>query len=44
MLGDLPWNRMVFPRKLTFPLKIDGWKLEDDSFPFRMVPFQGTIR
>ena len=26
-------------RKLTYPLKIDDWKMK---FPFKMVPFQGT--
>ena len=26
--------------KLTYPLKIDGWK---SKFPVKMVPFQGTV-
>ena len=31
---------ILFPKKLIYPLNIDGWKLEDASFPFKMVPFQ----
>ena len=27
------------PEKWTYPLRIDGWKM---TFPFKMVPFQGT--
>ena len=29
----------AYPRKLTYLLKIDGWKM---MFPFKTVPFQGT--
>ena len=28
------------PRKPTYPLKIDGWKM---TFPFQMVPFSGDM-
>ena len=31
------------PKNLTCPLKNHGWKLEDDSFPSQIVPFQGTF-
>ena len=27
----------LFPNKLIYPLNIDGWKLEDDSFPFSFI-------
>ena len=27
----------LFPKKLIYPLNIDGWKLEDDSFPFSFI-------
>ena len=30
----------ILPEKLTYPLKINGWKMK---FPFEMVPFQGTF-
>ena len=32
-------KKHVLPRKITYPLKIDGWKMR---FPFTVVPFQGT--
>ena len=31
----------IDPRKLTCPVKINGWKLED-VFPIEIVPFWGT--
>ena len=33
-------QHLDYPLKLTYPLKIDGWKMK---IPFKMVPFQGTF-
>lgn len=34
-------SKVVLPRKVTFPLKNDGWKM--DIFLLKMVPFRGTF-
>ena len=34
--------RYIHPGKLTYPLKIDGWKMMM-HFPLKMVPFEGTF-
>ena len=38
-LQSLAQNFNLLPEKLTYPLKINGWKM---TCPFEMVPFQGT--
>ena len=38
-LQSLAQNFNLLPEKLTYPLKINGWKM---TCPFEMVPFSGS--
>lgn len=39
---DFTCLNYIFPWKLTYPRKIDGWKWSEDYFPLEMAPFQVT--